>query len=146
MEPEPLPSEAPPAGFESGMTEMPDVEEKVVEAAEDEDEPKKQMKEPEFTGSMSQNEALNAAQGASDEHVPEDLFTGQLNPEVFAECKVPGNVKVTLKLAVWDGRTVGVTVKVTPKNKKIETCLDSVARKIEWKEKAKSITPFSWGM
>lgn len=145
MDPEPLAEEAPPAALESEVS-MPEEEEKEVEAPEEEDPPKAEVKEPEFTEGMSHKEAVDVGQKASTEHIPEEAFSRQLNPEVFAECKVPRHVKVELKFAVWDGRTVGVTVTTKPKSKRVQDCLDSVARKIEWKEKAKSISSFTWSM
>jgi hypothetical protein len=98
------------------------------------------VKEPEFTEGMSVNEAINA--------VPMDTPTTNLEPEVLAKplsdeklyepCKV-GTTKFKLKVAVWDGRAVGVDAITTPKNDKLAECIKAAVRQVTWPDKVRSL-------
>ncbi len=97
-------------------------------------------REPEFKDGMSVNEAINA--------VPMDTPTTNLEPEVLAKpisdvklyepCKV-GTAKFTLKVAVWDGRAVGVDATTTPKNEKLAECIKAAVRQVSWPDKVRSL-------
>lgn len=97
-------------------------------------------KEPEFKDGMSVNEAINA--------VPMDTPTTNLEPEVLAKpisdanlyepCKV-GTAKFKLKVAVWDGRAVGVDATTTPKNDKLAECIKAAVRQVSWPDKVRSL-------
>jgi hypothetical protein len=97
-------------------------------------------KEPEFKDGMSVNEAISA--------VPMDTPTTNLEPEVLAKpisdaklyepCKV-GTAKFKLKVAVWDGRAVGVDAVTTPKNEKLAECIRAAVRQVSWPEKVRSL-------
>lgn len=97
-------------------------------------------KEPEFKDGMSVNEAINA--------VPMDTPTTNLEAEVLAKpisdaklyepCKV-GTAHFKLKVAVWDGRAVGVDATTTPKNEKLAECIKAAVRQVSWPDKVRSL-------
>ena len=97
-------------------------------------------KEPEFTDGMSVNDAINA--------VPMNTSTTNLEPEVLAKpisdaqlyepCKV-GTAHFKLKVAVWDGRAVGVDATTTPKNEKLAECIKAAVRQVSWPDKVRSL-------
>lgn len=97
-------------------------------------------KEPEFKDGMSVNDAINA--------VPMDTPTTNLEPEVLAKplsdaalyepCKV-GTAHFKLKVAVWDGRAVGVDAATTPKNEKLAECIKAAVRQVSWPDKVRSL-------
>lgn len=97
-------------------------------------------KEPEFKDGMSVNDAINA--------VPMDTSTTNLEPEVLAKpisdatlyepCKV-GTAHFKLKVAVWDGRAVGVDATTTPKNDKLAECIKAAVRQVSWPDKVRSL-------
>jgi hypothetical protein len=50
----------------------------------------------------------------------------------YDKCKVPRSTKVTMGVAVYDGRAVGVDVTTKPKSSKLEACIDEVVRALTW--------------
>ncbi len=52
--------------------------------------------------------------------------------QVFPTCGVPDNMKVTVKVAVKDGRAVGVSVETNPVDGRIASCIDRHVRKLSW--------------
>jgi hypothetical protein len=57
-----------------------------------------------------------------------DLTAGQFGSILnrgtyFAHCGVPGDMGVSICAAVQNGRAVGVTIRTTPRNPKLEQCV-----------------------
>jgi hypothetical protein len=44
-----------------------------------------------------------------------------------------------LKVAVWNGKAVGIDVTTTPKNQKLTDCLTAKIKEIDWPDKVKSL-------
>ena len=141
-EPEPQPLEGPP-GPETDMA-MDEVETEEVDAPEHESE-EAEAAEPEFTDGMSVNEAMAAVpQNSEFIHIDQESLGKPLqNPAVYEPCKV-GSKHFTLKVAVWDGRPVGVDVK--SKDEKLAECVKSQVSQIEWPDKVKSLNTIGYGM
>jgi hypothetical protein len=130
--------EVPDQNWETGGARTPaPADEAEVEPTESADEARK---EPEFAPGMSVNDAI-AAVPSHYEYVgieQEVLAKPLVNVETYKECKVNQSQHFKVKIAVWDGRVVGADVDAKG-NKKLAECIDSVVRKLEYKEKVQSI-------
>ena len=49
-----------------------------------------------------------------------------------AGCSAPSSMKVNLKVAVLDGKPVGVTVTTDPEDAEVARCIDSQVRGLSW--------------
>jgi hypothetical protein len=98
--------------------------------------------EPEFKPGMSVIEAVNAVpQGAERVEIEHDVLIEPLmNTELYAPCKLRQNQHFAVKVAVWDGRVVGLDVDATPKSQEVEQCLRSRIESLSWKKKVKSLS------
>ena len=136
------PLERPPGpDTEMGMEET---ETEEVDAPEH-DAKEEEAVEPEFTDSMSVNEAMAAVpQNTEYIHIDQEALGKPLqDPAVYEPCKV-GSKHFTLRVAVWDGRAVGVDVKSN--DKQLAECVSSQIRSIEWPDKVKSLNTIEYGM
>lgn len=132
------PEEAPDEGWDTGGR-TPAAEPEPTPDTGSEGDPEAR-KEPEFTEGMSVNDAI-AAVPSYYEYVgiePDVLAKPLVDIETYKECKVGQNSHFTVKVAVWEGRVVGADV-VAKGNPSLAQCIDSVVRKLEYKEKVKSI-------
>jgi len=100
----------------------------------------KSAAEPEFKEGMSVNDAINAVPPATDrENIePEVLGKPLQEPKVYEPCKL-GGARFKLKVAVWDGRAVGIDVSTTPNNPKLAECIKTEVAKVTWPDKVKSL-------
>lgn len=60
------------------------------------------------------------------------------NVELYEPCK-PGNAHFKAKVAVWDGKAVGLDLTTTPKNQKLSDCIAEKIRSVTWQDKVKSL-------
>lgn len=97
--------------------------------------------EPQFTDGMSVNDAINAVpQGMPRTNIdPETLSVPIRDPSVYQPCKLAANQHFTLKVAVWDGRAVGIDIKTQPDNEAVAACVKEQVKQIEWDDKVKSL-------
>lgn len=97
--------------------------------------------EPEFKEGGSVNEAISAVpQGLPRENVELEELNKPLNdPAVYDVCKLTPASHFEIKFAVWGGRCVGMDIKTTPKNPKLETCLREIVSNAKWRDKTKSL-------
>jgi hypothetical protein len=105
----------------------------------------KDTKEPEFTENMSVDEAIRA--------VPPDVERRNIDQEtlgkplqdlsVYEPCK-PGSARVKLRVAVWNGKAVGIDVSTTPKNDKLAQCIKSRVAELTWDKKVKSLNTIEY--
>lgn len=102
---------------------------------------KKESKEherPQFRDGMSVDEAIAAVPrhydfiGIDQEALAKPLQ----DPETFKPCNA-GSQHFTLRVAVWDGKAVGIDVDT--KNEKLKECLVEQVKQIEWTDKEESI-------
>lgn len=96
---------------------------------------------PDFRPGMSVAEATNAVPDSIERlNIEQEALAAPLmEPELYEPCGLEGHHHFTLRVAVWDGRAVGLDVSTQPNDQKLETCLRQQISEVEWKEKAKSI-------
>ena len=96
--------------------------------------------EPAFTEGMSVADAIKAVpQGSERANIDQETLAIPIqNPDVYEPCK-PGPVRIKLKVAVWDGKAVGLDVTATPKNDKVAACVREQIMKLSWKARVKSL-------
>ncbi len=71
-----------------------------------------------------------------------DLTDGQLgapmrNASFISGCGAPDSMKVTVRVAVQNGRAVGVSVYPNPPNPAVAACVDRHVRALGWPPNAK---------
>jgi hypothetical protein len=109
-------------------------------AAPPKEEPKPAKPAVVFTEGMSVADAIKAVpQGAERANIDQETLAIPIqNPDVYEPCK-PGPVRIKLKIAVWDGKAVGLDVTATPKNDKVAACVREQILKLSWKARVKSL-------
>lgn len=97
--------------------------------------------QPEFAPGMSVVDATNAvpAGGQRLDIEQEALAAPLMRPELYEPCELQGHHHFKVKVAVWDGRAVGLDVTTQPNDAKLESCLRQQLSGVEWKDKAKSL-------
>lgn len=96
---------------------------------------------PEFRPGMSVNEATNAVPpnverlNIEQERLAEPL----MDPKLYEPCSLQGHHHFTVKVAVWDGKAVGLDVSTKPNDEKLAACLRQQIQDVEWEDKAKSL-------
>ncbi len=112
---------------------------------DDQDESKKgepaPAAEPEFSDDMTVEQAIAA--------VPQGMERANLDPDALSEpladmklyepCKAKANEHVKIRVAIWNGKAVGVDVSVTPKNDKLASCVEQQIRGASWRDKVRSL-------
>ena len=95
---------------------------------------------PEFKANGSVLDAINAVpQGTPRLNIEQEALGRPLgNVELYEPCK-PGNAHFKAKVAVWDGKAVGLDLTTTPKNAKFASCAAERIRSITWPDKVKSL-------
>ncbi len=111
------------------------------------DEPKPDALEPEFKDGMSVDEAINAVpQGVQRVNVEQEALGKPLMDEaLYAPCKLKPSQHFKLRVAVWEGRAVGVDVTSQPANKKLEECVKEQIKNVGWKDKVRSLNTVEYG-
>jgi len=101
---------------------------------------KAEVPTPEFKQDGSVLEAINAVpQGTPRLNVEQEALALPLNKvEIYEPCK-PGSSHFKAKVAVWDGKAVGLDLTTTPKNQKFAACVAEKIRAITWPDKVKSL-------
>jgi hypothetical protein len=119
-----------------------------AEPATSEEERQVTVAEPEFREGMSVNDAINAIpQGVARVNIDPDVLGEPLrDPELYAPCKMKAHEHVQLRVAVWDGRAVGIDVDSKPKNKKLEECVRQQVSQIKWRDKAKALNTVEYAL
>ena len=96
---------------------------------------------PPFKENGSVLEAINAVpQGTPRLNVEQEALGRPLgNVELYEPCKPAQNAHFKAKVAVWDGKAVGLDLTTTPKNQKFAECIAERIRSITWQDKVKSL-------
>jgi hypothetical protein len=107
--------------------------------ADQEEEGKKPVPEPEFTEGMSVNDAMNAVPpGIERLNIDQEVLGRPLaDPKTYEPCKLKAQDHFKLKVAIWDGRAVGIDIE--SKNKKLAECIRQQISQLKWRDKAKSL-------
>ncbi|MCK6534947.1 MAG: hypothetical protein L6Q84_18390 [Polyangiaceae bacterium] len=97
--------------------------------------------EPSFKEGGSVDEAINAVpQGTPRVNVEQDHLAKPLMDEnLYKPCKLSPAQHFKLKVAIWDGKAVGIDLNATPKNDKVVACIKQQINGITWKDKVKSL-------
>jgi hypothetical protein len=95
--------------------------------------------EPKFTPGMSVDEAIAAVpRGSEFLGIDREALGRPLSdPELYKPCKLTAAQHFNLRVAVWDGRAVGIDV--SSKNKALSECIYRQVQQVEWSDKVKAI-------
>jgi hypothetical protein len=125
-------SESSPANEDSEASAKPKSEESSVP-------------EPKFTEDMSVEEAIQAVpQGVERRNIDQETLGKPLQDAALYEPCKPGGARVKLRVAVWDGKAVGVDVITTPKNDKLASCIKGRIREATWEAKVRSLNTIEY--
>ena len=136
------PPEEPTNTVES-PTETPPPEEPKSEGEANEEKPPEKSAEvadPEFKEGGSVDEAIKAVpQGTPRLNIEtEELSKPLMDGKLYEPCKV-GSAHFKVKVAVWNGKAVGIDLTTTPNNPKLADCIKGRIREITWNDKVKSL-------
>jgi hypothetical protein len=107
--------------------------------AEPAEKPKEALPEPKFTPGMSVDEAI-AAVPKGWEYIgiePDALGAPLQDLKLYEPCKLTPSQHFQLRVAIWDGKPVGIDVKSA--NKKLATCIKDQVAQVTWRNKVKAI-------
>lgn len=136
------PPEEPTNTVES-PTETPPPEEPKSEAEPSEEKPAEkpaEVADPEFKENGSVDEAIKAVpQGTPRLNIEtEELSKPLMDGKLYEPCKI-GSGHFKVKVAVWNGKAVGIDLTTTPNNPKLAECIKGRIREITWNDKVKSL-------
>jgi hypothetical protein len=103
-------------------------------------EPKPAAPEPQFTDGMSVADAIKAVPvGSERANIDQETLSKPIQDfALYDPCK-PGDAHIKMKIAVWDGKAVGLDVTSTPKNDKLIACIKQQLKTVTWKAHVKSL-------
>jgi hypothetical protein len=138
------PAEAPVAEAEAPPVAAPEPPKTDTSADESpKPEPKPEQApatEPVFTDGMSVAEAIKAVpQGAERANIDQETLSKPIQDFALYEPCKPGTEHIKLKIAVWDGKAVGIDVTATPKNDKLVACVKDRVKGLTWQAHVKSL-------
>jgi hypothetical protein len=124
--------ESEPAGGQSDETEGSEAEGGGEKAA---------AAEPEFKDGMSVDDAINAVpQGTPRVNIDTDRLSEPLRkPELYEPCKLAAAQHFSVRVAVWNGKAVGIDIDTKPPNQRVAECIDKQIRETTWDDKVKSL-------
>jgi hypothetical protein len=99
---------------------------------------------PDFPENASVDEAIAAVPRDSDRlNISHDRLAKPLqDPALYEPCNA-GKAQFTMKIAIWNGRAVGIDVKA--KDEKMKACLVEQIRGIEWEDRVPSLNTIEYG-
>lgn len=142
---EPASSEPPAKSAQSGSVDEWEEPEEEATEAQPEPEPEAPPPEPDFPEDASVQEAMDAVpQGAERINVERELLGKPLtDPDLYEPCNI-GSQHFTMKIAVWNGRAVGIDIDT--RNQKLAECLKQQIRGIEWPDPVPSLNTVEYAM
>lgn len=98
--------------------------------------------EPNFQPGMSVLDAVNAVPRGTDRvEIEQEVLVAPLQQqELYQPCSLKPNQHFDVKLAVWDGRVVGLDLSTSPKSASVEECLRRQIEGLTWKKRVKSLS------
>lgn len=101
--------------------------------------------EPVFTEGMSVDEAIKAVPpGAERRNIDQETLGKPLQDlSLYESCK-PGSARFKVRVAVWNGKAVGIDVAGTPKNDKLAACIKGKIGEVTWEKKVKSLNTIEY--
>lgn len=101
--------------------------------------------EPVFTEGMSVDEAIRAVPpGIERRNIDQETLGKPLQDLSLYEACKPGSARVKVKVAVWNGKAVGIDLGVTPKNDKLASCIKAKISEVTWEKKVKSLNTIEY--
>jgi len=102
--------------------------------------------EPEFKEGMTVLQAMDAVpQGMERVNIAEEILSQPLaDPKTYEPCKLRPGMHFKLKVAIWNGRAVGIDV--TAPDQKLAGCIREQIQKLEWRKKVKSLNTVEYQM
>ena len=96
--------------------------------------------DPTFKEGGSVNEAIKAVpQGSDRVNIDQEALSKPLqDPALYEPCKM-GAAHFKMKIAVWEGKAVGIDLTTMPNNPKLSDCLKERVRGVTWQDKVKSL-------
>jgi hypothetical protein len=145
----------PPEGFndpdhlepmdEVDYSEYDDVNQAGLEDGEGGEEDSAPKGEPEFEDGMSVDQAMEAARGTERLNIEQEALGAPLTrPELYEPCKLSAADHFDLRVAIWNGRAVGIDLDL--KDEKKKACLLEQIKQIRWKDKVKSLNTVEYSM
>lgn len=131
---EPQPAEPEPVEEIPSAPEPPPAETEPQATA-----PKTSLPEPSFTPGMSVSEAIAAVpKGWEYSGIEAEALGRPLSDlSLYEPCKLTPAHHFKLRVAVWDGRAVGIDV--SSPNKVLARCIKEQVSQVQWREKVKAI-------
>jgi hypothetical protein len=128
------PEEATPPEEAKPADEPKETEEKPAEK------PGANVPDPEFKEGGSVDDAIKAVpQGTPRLNVETEALSKPLmESSLYEPCKL-GTAHFKVKVAVWNGKAVGIDLTTTPKNPKLGDCIKERIRGVTWDDKVKSL-------
>jgi hypothetical protein len=136
------PPEEPANTVEAETAPLPEEPKPETEPAETEPPKEKaaDVPDPEFKENGSVDEAIKAVpQGTPRLNVETEALSKPLmDAKLYEPCKL-GSAKFKVRVAVWNGKAVGIDLTTTPNNPKLAECLKGRIREVTWDDKVKSL-------
>ncbi len=132
-QPEPSEAESKPPGEDEAA------------ASADAAQPGSSSAEPTFSDNMSVDEAVKAVpRDAERRNIDQETLGKPLSDlALYEPCKT-GSAHVKMRVAVWDGKAVGIDISTKPKNEKLESCIKDRLREVTWEKKVKSLNTIEY--
>lgn len=108
---------------------------------------KQQAPKPEFTENMSVDEAIKAVPPETERYnLDQETIAEPLRDmKVYEPCKPKPNESVNIRVAIWEGRAVGVDVDTKPANPKLAECIKGRIRELRWRDSVPSLETIEFG-
>ena len=146
---EPMAEETPPPAPEPATDAPAGDADSSPEAGEGENKPTAASgTEPEFKEGMSVDEAIAAVpRDAQRMNLDGDTLGKPLmNQTLYEPCKLGQNQKFKVRVAIWNGKAVGLDVTTQPNNPKAAQCIATQIRSVTWRDKVPSLNTVEFSM
>ncbi len=145
----------PPEGFndpdhlepldQADYSEQGDVDQAGMEDDDEVEQDAAPKGEPVFEEGMSVEQAMDAARGTERLNIEQEALGSPLTrPELYEPCKLNAGDHFDLRVAVWEGRAVGIDLEM--KDAKKKACLIEQIKQIRWRDKVKSLNTVEYSM
>ncbi|HMJ16718.1 MAG TPA: hypothetical protein VK524_35135 [Polyangiaceae bacterium] len=103
---------------------------------------------PEFKEGMSVDEAIAAVpRDAQRMNLDSDALGKPLmNQALYEPCKLAQNQKFKARVAIWNGKAVGLDVTTQPNNPRATECIATQIRSVTWRDKVPSLNTVEFAM
>lgn len=90
-----------------------------------------------YDDALNQGSEISMNGGGGPDLTNAELHGPMANGSFVSACGAPGDMKVTVRTAVKNGRAVGVSVTTNPPNAGVAACVDRHVRGLQWKSSPK---------